>query len=88
MKGAKDAGLPLITDECSALARGGLACLGVGLHPAGVAAGKLAGRILLGANPQDLPLAEVAVEEMAISRSNAAQLGVAIPPECSQNLRP
>jgi len=44
VKGAKDARLPLITDECSSLSRGGLACLGVGLHSAGLAAGKLAGR--------------------------------------------
>lgn len=88
VKGARDAGLPLFTDECSALSRGGLACLGVGLYPAGVTAGKLAGRVLLGENPQDLPLAEMAVEELAISRSTAAKLGFAIPPEYSQNLRP
>ena len=88
VKGARDAGLPLITDECTALPRGGLACLGVGLHQAALAAGKLAGRVIQGANPQDLPLAEVAVEEMGISRSNAAQLGIAIPAEYSQNLRP
>ena len=48
VKGAKDARLPLITDECSSLSRGGLAWLGVGLHSAGLAAGKLAGRALLG----------------------------------------
>jgi len=88
VKGARDAGLPLITDDCDSLYRGGLACLGVGSHPAGLAAGNLAGRILLGANPQDLPLEEVAVEQMAVSRGNAAQLGFAIPPELSQNVRP
>jgi len=88
VKGARDARIPLITDDCSSLDRGGLACLGVGFYQAGMAAGKLAGRVLLGANPQDLPLAEVAVEEMAISRSNAQQLGVTIPHELLQNLRP
>jgi len=88
VKGARDAGLPLITDECSDLPRGGLACLGVGLQPAGMASGKLAGQILLGANPQDVPLGEVAVEEMAISRGDAAQLGLAIPAEFSKNVRP
>lgn len=88
VKGARDARLPLITDDCDSLFRGGLACLGVGRHPAGLAAGKLAGRILVGANPQDLPLEEVAVEEMAVSRGNAAQLGLAIPPELLQNVRP
>ncbi len=56
VKGAKDARLPLITDECSDLPRGGLACLGISLRSAGVASGKLAGQVLLGANPKDLPL--------------------------------
>ena len=75
MKGAKDARLPLITDECSDLPRGGLACLGVSLHSAALASGKLAGRVLLGANPKDLPLEEVAVEEMGISRSERGAAG-------------
>jgi len=88
VKGAKDARLALVTDECSALQRGGLACLGVGLYPASVAAGKMAGRVLLGADPKDLPLEEVAVEEMSISRGSAAQLGVTIPKEFSQHVRP
>jgi putative tryptophan/tyrosine transport system substrate-binding protein len=88
MKGASDAHLPLITDMCSALPRGGLACLGVGMQHSSLVAGKLAGRVLLGTNPKDLPLEEVAVEELEISRGNAAQLGLAIPPKLSQNLRP
>jgi putative tryptophan/tyrosine transport system substrate-binding protein len=88
VKGAKDARLPLITDECSDLPRGGLACLGVSLHSAGLASGKLAARVLLGANPRDLPLEEVAVEEMAVSRGNATQLGVTIPQEFWQRLLP
>jgi putative tryptophan/tyrosine transport system substrate-binding protein len=88
VKGAKDARLPLITDECSDLPRGGLACLGVSLQSAATAAGKMAGRVLHGANPNDLPLDEVAVEEMGISRGNAAQLGLTIPQEFSQHVRP
>lgn len=88
VKGAKDAHLPLITDECSALVRGGLACLGVSLSSAGLASGKLAGRVLQGEDPKKLPLEEVAVEEMGISRGNAAQLGLTVPAEFSQHLRP
>jgi ABC-type uncharacterized transport system substrate-binding protein len=80
--------LPLITDECSELSRGGLACLGVGIYPAALASGKLAGQVLLGADPKDLPLEEVAVEEMSISRGNAAQLGLSIPLEFSQSVSP
>ena len=88
VKGAKDARLPLITDECSELPRGGVACLGLSLHSAALAAGKLGGRVLLGADPKDLLLEEVAVEELAISRGNADQLGLTIPPEFSQKVRP
>ena len=88
MKGARDARLPLISDECSDLPRGGLACLGVSLQSAATAAGKMAGQVLHGANPKDLPLGEVAVEEMGVSRSNAAQLGLTVPEEFSQHVRP
>jgi putative ABC transport system substrate-binding protein len=88
VKGAKDARLPLITDECSELPRGGLACVGIGLQPAGMASGKLAGRILRGANPRDLPVEEVAVEQTLISTGNAAELHIAIPSEYSKDLRP
>jgi len=88
VKGARDARLPLITDECSELPRGGVACLGISLHSAAVASGKLAGRVLLGADTKDLPLEEVAVEELAISRRNAEQLGLTIPQEFSQKVQP
>jgi putative tryptophan/tyrosine transport system substrate-binding protein len=88
VKGAKDARLPLITDICSALPRGGLACLGVGMQYSSLVAGKLAGRVLLGENPRDMPIEEVAVEEMAIVRSSAAELGITIPAEFAQKVRP
>ncbi len=88
VKAAREARLPLVVDECTALNRGGLACLGIGVYSASLAAGKMAGQVLHGADPQTLPLAEVAVEEMFISRRNAAELGIAIPPEYSQHLRP
>ena len=87
VKGAKDARLPLITDICSALPRGGLACLGVGMQYSSLVAGKMAGRVLLGENPKGMPIQEVAVEEMSISRSNAAELGITIPAEFARNSR-
>jgi putative ABC transport system substrate-binding protein len=88
VKGARDARLPLFTDICSTLSRGGLACLGFSPHDSGVAAGKLAGRILLGSNPRDLALEEVMVEQKFISRSNADQLNITIPAELSGNVLP
>jgi putative tryptophan/tyrosine transport system substrate-binding protein len=88
VKAAQEAHLPLFTDECSAIQRGGLACLGVTIHAAAFASGKLAGRVLQGESPKNLPFEEVAVEETFISRSNAARLGITIPTEYSQHVRP
>ena len=88
VKGARDARLPLFTDICSTLNRGGLACLGFSPHDSGIASGKLAGRVLLGASPKDLPLEEVMVEQKIISRRDADLLNIAIPAELSGNVRP
>jgi putative ABC transport system substrate-binding protein len=88
VKGAKDARLPLITDECTELPRGGLACLGISLHQAATASGKLAGRVILGTNPKEIPLGEVAVEQVGISRGNARQLGITIPAEYMKYVQP
>jgi len=43
---------------------------------------------LLGENPKDMPIEEVAVEEIAIVRSNAAALGIKIPADLAPNVRP
>jgi putative ABC transport system substrate-binding protein len=88
VKGAKDARLPLITDICSALPRGGLACLGVGMRYSSLVAGKMAGQVLRGQNPKDMPIQEVAVEEVSISRSHAAELGITIHPDLAANVHP
>jgi ABC-type uncharacterized transport system substrate-binding protein len=51
-------------------------------------AGKMAGQVLRGENPKDMPIEEVAVEEVSISRSNAAELGIAIRAEFARSVRP
>jgi len=88
VKGAKDARLPLITDLCSTLPRGGLACLGVGMQYSSLVAGKMASRVLRGENPKDMPIEEVAVEEMSIRRSDATELGITIPKEFESKVHP
>jgi len=88
VKGARDAHLPLFTDICATLKRGGLACLGFSPRDSGIAAGKLAGRVLRGEKPQDIPLEEVMVEEKVISRTSAERLKVAIPAELAGSVRP
>jgi putative tryptophan/tyrosine transport system substrate-binding protein len=88
VKGAQDAKLPLIADICALLPRGGLACSGFSPRDSGLAAGKLAAKVLRGANPKDLPVEEVAVEQTFISKSNAEKLNITIPQEYSGNVRP
>ena len=88
VKGAQDASLPLFTNACVTLSRGGLACLGVGMKYSSLAAGKLAAGVLRGENPKNVPLEEVVVEEIGISRRNADRLGIAVPSEYSQKIRP
>jgi ABC-type uncharacterized transport system substrate-binding protein len=88
VKGSQDARLPLFTNTCITLSRGGLACLGVGMKYSSIAAGKLAARVLHGENPKNVPLEEVVVEEIGISRSNAQRLRIAIPSEYSEKIRP
>jgi len=51
-------------------------------------AGKMAARVLRGEQTKDMPIEEVAVEERGISRSNAKELGVRIPAEFAQDVRP
>jgi ABC-type uncharacterized transport system substrate-binding protein len=51
-------------------------------------AGKMAGQVLLGENPKDMPIEEVAVEEVSISRSNAEELGITIHAEFARSVRP
>ena len=88
VKGAEDAKLPLISDICALLSKGGLACSGFSPHDSGLAAGKLAAKVLQGANPRELPIEEVAVEQTFISKSNAEKLHLSIPKEYAANIRP
>jgi ABC-type uncharacterized transport system substrate-binding protein len=60
----------------------------VGMQYSSLVAGKMAGRVLRGENPKDMPIEEVAVEEVSISRSNAAELGITIHPEFSRRVGP
>ena len=65
-----------------------LACLGISLRQAGTASGKLAGRVIRGTNPKEIPLGEVAVEQVGLSRSNADRLGITIPAEYMNYVQP
>lgn len=88
VKASLDTHLPLFTDDCDSLERGAVACLGTGAHPAGVASGRLAARVLLGTSPKDLPIEEVSVEEIAFNYKVAGQFGITFPPDLIRKARP
>ncbi len=78
-KVALDRRLPLVNNDPEFVDRGALACVGLGWYPAGQAAAKLAARVLLGQNPQNLPFEEVAVKQLALNHEVARKLGITFP---------
>jgi ABC-type uncharacterized transport system substrate-binding protein len=61
-----DRRLPLINNDPEFVERGALACVGLGWYAPGRAAAKLAVRVLLGQNPHNLPIEEVAVKQLVL----------------------
>jgi ABC-type uncharacterized transport system substrate-binding protein len=80
-RAALDAKLPLIINDPEFIGKGALAAVGLGWYEAGHAAGKLAAKVLVGANPKELPFEEVAVQKLVLNHDIARQLGVRFPPE-------
>ncbi|MGH9591510.1 MAG: ABC transporter substrate binding protein, partial [Bryobacteraceae bacterium] len=80
-KAARDAKLPLVINDPEFTDRGAVAAVGLGWYEVGHAAGKLASRVLRGANPGDLPFEEVATKKVVLNQDVARQLGLTFPPE-------
>lgn len=79
-KVSTDRRIPLINNDPEFVERGALACVGLGWYAPGQAAAKLAARVLLGQNPHNLPIEEVAVKQLVLNHSVAKKLGVRFPP--------
>ncbi len=56
---ATDAHLPIINNDPELVAKGALACVGIGFYQSGYAAATHAARVLLGASPKDVPIENV-----------------------------
>jgi ABC-type uncharacterized transport system substrate-binding protein len=80
-RAALDAKLPLIINDPEFIGKGALACVGLGWYQSGHAAGKLVSKVLLGAQPADLPFEEVAVKQVVLNHDVAAKLGMTFPPD-------
>ena len=81
VKATRNAKLPLIINDPEFTARGAVACVGLGWHPAGKAGGVLAARVLRGEDPRNLPFEEVAMQKLVLNQEAAGTLGIVFPPD-------
>jgi ABC-type uncharacterized transport system substrate-binding protein len=79
VKVAKDNKLPLVNNDPEFVERGAVACVGLGWYAPGKAAATLMARVLLGQNPHQLPIEEVAEKKVVLNPAVAAQLGITFP---------
>jgi ABC-type uncharacterized transport system substrate-binding protein len=79
IKPTSDAKVPLILNDPEFVGRGALAGVGIGWHDSGVAAGKLAARVLRGESPAGIPIVELAKRRVVLNHEVAAKLGVTFP---------
>jgi ABC-type uncharacterized transport system substrate-binding protein len=86
VKSTRDARLPLIINDPEFIGRGALACAGLGFYKSGYAAAKLAARVLLGENPNNLAFEEVADKKTCINFEAAKAFGSPFPPELLQKV--
>jgi len=76
VKVANDSRLPLIINDPEFTDRGALACAGLGFYQSGYAAAKLVARVLLGEDPKNIPIEEVAVKKLVLNHKVAEKLGI------------
>lgn len=76
VKVADENRLPLIINDPEFTDRGALACVGLGYYQSGYAAAKLAARVLLGEDPKNMPIEEVAVKKLVLNHKVARRLGI------------
>ncbi|MHB1461520.1 MAG: ABC transporter substrate-binding protein [Armatimonadota bacterium] len=81
IKPATSAHLPVIMNDPEFVDRGALAAVGIGWHTSGMAAGKMAAKVLRGESPAGMPIVELAERSIVINQKVAKELGVTFPPE-------
>jgi ABC-type uncharacterized transport system substrate-binding protein len=77
-KAAKDAKLPLFINDPEFTQRGAVAAVGLGWYEAGISAGRLASRVLMGERPASIPFEEVAVQKLMLNDDAIARLGLRV----------
>jgi putative ABC transport system substrate-binding protein len=78
-KATRDAKVPLFINDPEFTQKGAVAAIGLGWYEAGIAAGRMAGRVLHGEKPAAIPFEEVAVQKLMINDDAVARLGLRVP---------
>lgn len=73
--------VPLILNDPEFVERGALGAVGIGWRDSGLAAGKMAARVLRGENPAGMPIVSIAKRRVVLNPDVAAKIGVTFPPE-------
>lgn len=81
IKPVSDAHIPLILNDPEFVDRGALLGVGIGWHPSGFAAGKMAARVLRGENPSNIPIESIAKRRIVVNNALAEKMGIVIPPD-------
>jgi putative ABC transport system substrate-binding protein len=81
IKPVAGAKLPLILNDPEFVDRGALAGVGIGWHESGMAAGKMAARVLRGESPAGIPIVSLSQRNVVLNHAVAAKLGVVFPPD-------
>ena len=84
VKVATDAHLPIINNDPEFVARGALACVGIGFYNSGYAAAQKAAQVLLGTKPAEIPIENVVVQTLSLNLVVAHRLGVTFPEELTR----
>jgi len=79
VKAANAARLPLVINDTDMVNRGALAAIGIGFYQSGHAAARKVAQVLLGQNPKEIPIENVAVKQVVLNDAVARQLGVSFP---------
>ncbi|HHV62759.1 MAG TPA: ABC transporter substrate-binding protein [Firmicutes bacterium] len=80
IKVAEQAKLPLIVGEGDSVKRGGLATVGINYYELGKQTGRMALKVIKGANPADMPIEYLAGKaELTINLKAAKSMGVKVP---------
>jgi ABC-type uncharacterized transport system substrate-binding protein len=81
LKGARDANLPVITNDTEYVERGALMGVGISWFETGQAASRVVARVLSGQKTASIPLQQVAVKQVIVNDAEAARFKVRFPPE-------